>query len=189
VPLRLGHACASPTLAELLTAAGDARPFAALIDPDDEMFLEPGDMPSRIDAFLVRTGQAPPDGPGGYARCVLESLVLAHRRTLRRAAELAGREPTRIHLVGNSRNELLCQWTADATGLPVTAGPAEATALGNILMQARAHGLVGDLAEIRRLVARTQELRHYRPRGVGPGGRPSRVPFRRVSGPTSSEAK
>lgn len=123
-------------------------------------------MPSRIDAFLVRTGQAPPDGPGGCARCVLESLALAHRRTLRRAAELAGREPTRIHLVGGgSRNELLCQWAADATGLPVTAGPAEATALGNILIQARAYGLVGDLAEMRRLVARTQELRHYRPRG------------------------
>ncbi|MFF1836403.1 rhamnulokinase family protein [Streptomyces sp. NPDC058231] len=150
----------------LLAAAADARPFAALIDPDDGTFLAPGDMPSRIDAFLERTGQVPPDGPGGYVRCVLESLALAHRRTLRRAAELAGREVNRIHLVGGgSRNELLCQWTADATGLPVTAGPAEATALGNILVQARAHGLVGDLAEMRRLVARTQELRHYSPRG------------------------
>ncbi|MFJ2420378.1 rhamnulokinase [Streptomyces brevispora] len=157
-------------LAGLLAAAATAEPFAAVIDPDDETFLAPGDMPSRIDAYLLRTGQTPPGTPGGYVRCVLESLALAHRRTLRRAAELAGREPTRIHLVGGgSRNELLCQWTADASGLPVTAGPAEATALGNILLQASAHGLVGDLAGLRRLVARTQELRHYEPRGNGQG--------------------
>ncbi|MFB6713907.1 MULTISPECIES: rhamnulokinase family protein [unclassified Streptomyces] len=155
-----------PGLAELLAEAARARPFAAVIDPDDEMFLAPGDMPSRIDAHLVRSGQVPPDSPGGYVRCVLESLALAHRRTLRQAAGLAGRELTRIHLVGGgSRNALLCQWTADATGLPVTAGPAEATALGNILLQARAHGLVGDLMDMRRLVARTQELRHYTPQG------------------------
>ena len=155
----------APSLAELLTDAARAQPFAAILDPDDEEFLAPGDMPARIDAYLVRTGQTPPDSPGGYVRCVLESLALAHRRTLREAAELAGRDLTRIHLVGGgSRNELLCQWTADATGLPVTAGPAEATALGNILVQARAHGLVGDLADMRRLVAETQDLRHYRPR-------------------------
>ncbi|WP_328907716.1 rhamnulokinase [Streptomyces sp. NBC_00234] len=154
----------APSLADLLADAARARPFAAILDPDDEEFLAPGDMPARIDAFLVRTGQTPPDSPGGYVRCVLESLALAHRRTLREAAELADRELTRIHLVGGgSRNELLCQWTADATGLPVTAGPAEATALGNILVQARAHGLVGDLADMRRLVAETQDLRHYSP--------------------------
>ncbi|MEK8146561.1 FGGY-family carbohydrate kinase [Streptomyces sp. M10(2022)] len=123
-------------------------------------------MPSQIDTFLLRTGQRPPESPGSYVRCVLESLALAHRRTLRQAAELAGRELTGIHLVGGgSRNELLCQWTADATGLPVTAGPAEATALGNILLQARAHGLVGSLTDMRQLIARTQELRHYSPQG------------------------
>ncbi|MFI9626540.1 rhamnulokinase family protein [Streptomyces sp. NPDC052042] len=156
----------SPELPELLARAAGARPFAAVIDPDDEAFLAPGDMPARIDAHLARTGQRPPDGPGGYVRCVLESLALAHRRTLRGAAALAGVEPDRIHLVGGgSRNELLCQWTADATGLPITAGPAEATALGNVLMQARAQGMVGDLMEMRRLVARTQELRHYTPQG------------------------
>ncbi|MEU9318346.1 rhamnulokinase family protein [Streptomyces sp. NPDC048295] len=155
-----------PGLAALLAEAARARPFAAVIDPDDRAFLAPGDMPSRIDAHLVKTGQVAPDGPGGYVRCVLESLALAHRRTLREAAVLAGRELTRIHLVGGgSRNELLCQWTSDATGLPVTAGPAEATALGNILVQARARGLVGDLMDMRQLVARTQELRHYTPQG------------------------
>lgn len=157
----------TPTsLPGLLAEAARARPFAAVIDPDDPVFLAPGDMPARIDAALARTGQTSPDDRGGYVRCVLESLALAHRRTLREAARLAGRELTRIHLVGGgSRNELLCQWTADATGLPVTAGPAEATALGNVLVQARAHGLVGGLADMRRLVARTQDLRHYLPRG------------------------
>ncbi|MFH9613364.1 rhamnulokinase family protein [Streptomyces pratensis] len=156
----------STGLAGLLAEAARARPFAAVVDPDDPLFLAPGDMPSRIDAALIRTGQETPDGPGGYVRCVLESLALAHRRTLREAAGLAGRELTRVHLVGGgSRNELLCQWTADATGLPVTAGPAEATALGNVLLQARAHGLVGGLTDMRGLVARTQELRHYTPQG------------------------
>ncbi|MEU9064061.1 rhamnulokinase family protein [Streptomyces sp. NPDC048430] len=157
----------TPTgLVGLLADAARARPFAAVIDPDDPVFLAPGDMPSRIDAALTRTGQVTPGSPGGYVRCVLESLALAHRRTLREAAALAGRELTRIHLVGGgSRNELLCQWTADATGLPVTAGPAEATALGNVLLQARAHGLVGELTDMRGLVARTQELRHYTPQG------------------------
>ncbi|WP_432104795.1 rhamnulokinase [Streptomyces sp. bgisy091] len=153
-------------LAGLLAEAARSRPFAAVIDPDDPAFLAPGDMPARIDAALVRTGQAAPTGPGAYVRCVLESLALAHRRTLREAAALAGRDLTQVHLVGGgSRNELLCQWTADATGLPVTAGPAEATALGNVLLQARARGLVGGLPDMRGLVARTQGLRHYTPQG------------------------
>ncbi|HEY3477611.1 MAG TPA: FGGY-family carbohydrate kinase, partial [Streptomyces sp.] len=108
----------------------------------------------------------PPDSRGAVVRCVLESLALAHRRVLRRAAELADRDITHIHLVGGgSRNALLCRFTADATGLPVIAGPAEATALGNILVQARAHGLVGDLPAMRRLVADTQPLRRYDPGG------------------------
>ncbi|MFE3517510.1 rhamnulokinase family protein [Streptomyces sp. NPDC059166] len=157
----------APTdLSGLLADAARSRPFAAVIDPDDPVFLAPGDMPSRIDAALSRTGQPAPAGRGGYVRCVLESLALAHRRTLREAASLAGQEIRRVHLVGGgSRNELLCQWTADATGLPVTAGPAEATALGNVLLQARARGLVGGLADVRGLVARTQGLRHYTPQG------------------------
>ncbi|WP_405591497.1 rhamnulokinase family protein [Streptomyces sp. NBC_01190] len=150
----------------LLGEAARAEPFAALIDPDAPEFLAPADMPAAITGYLVRTGQRPPAGPGALVRCVLESLALAHRRVLRRAAELAGRDITRVHLVGGgSRNELLCQLTADATGLPVVAGPAEATALGNVLVQARAHGLVGDLPEMRRLVAATQPLRRYAPGG------------------------
>ncbi|WP_411108936.1 rhamnulokinase [Streptomyces sp. c-19] len=150
----------------LLADAAQARPFASVFDPDAREFLAPGDMPARIRDFCARTGQGVPDSQGAVVRCILESLALAHRRTLRQAAELAGRDITHVHLVGGgSRNDLLCQLTADATGLPVVAGPTEATALGNILVQARAAGLVGDLAAMRRLIARTQHLRHYTPRG------------------------
>ncbi|WP_307795602.1 rhamnulokinase [Actinacidiphila acididurans] len=150
----------------LLAEAARAEPFAALIDPDAPEFLAPDDMPAAIAAHCARTGQPVPEGQAAIVRCVLESLALAHRNTLRRAAELADREITHVHMVGGgSRNELLCRLTADATGLPVTAGPAEATALGNVLVQARAHGLVGDLARMRHLVATTQPLRVHSPSG------------------------
>ncbi|WP_309053784.1 rhamnulokinase family protein [Streptomyces sp.] len=160
-----GHAVDLPAL---LGAAERVTPFASLIDPDAPEFLAPGDMPARIRAYCRRTGQPVPQSPAEVLRCVLESLALAHRTVLRRAAALAGRSVRRIHLVGGgARNALLCRLTADATGLPVVAGPAEATAVGNVLVQARAAGLVGDLPSMRRLVARTQPLRHYLPRGDG----------------------
>ncbi|MFH9736500.1 rhamnulokinase family protein [Streptomyces roseolus] len=150
----------------LLADAARAEAFASLVDPDAPEFLAPGDMPARIRDHCARTGQRVPGSQGAVVRCILESLALAHRRTLRQAAELAGRAISRVHLVGGgSRNDLLCQLTADATGLPVVAGPTEATALGNILVQARTAGLVGDLADMRRLIASTQHLRHYPPRG------------------------
>jgi rhamnulokinase len=153
-------------LPSLIAEAAQARPFAALVDPDAPEFLASGDMPARIAAFCARTGQTLPEGQGAMVRCILESLALAHRAILRRAAQLADREVTHIHLVGGgSRNALLCQLTADATGLPVIAGPTEATALGNILVQARSRGLVGDLPAMRRLVAGTQLLRRYTPLG------------------------
>ncbi|MCF3963356.1 rhamnulokinase [Streptomyces fuscigenes] len=154
-------------LEPLLEQAAAAEPFAALVDPDDPSFLPPGDMPGRIAAYCERTGQRPPSGQGAVVRCILESLALAHRATLADAAELAGREVRVVHLVGGgSRNELLCRLTADATGLPVVAGPAEATALGNVLVQARAYGLVADVRAMRALVARSQPLRRYEPSGA-----------------------
>lgn len=150
----------------LLARAAEAEPFAAVVDPDAPEFLAPGDIPVRLAAYCERTGQSPPGSQGAVVRCILESLALAHRHTLCQAAELAGRDIRVVHLVGGgSRNDLLCRLTADATGLPVLAGPTEATALGNVLVQARAHGLVHDRADIRRLVARTQHVRRYTPRG------------------------
>ncbi|WP_046469564.1 rhamnulokinase [Allosalinactinospora lopnorensis] len=153
-------------LPALLADAARAAPFASLIDAGDSRFLSPGDIPSRIAGYCRETGQPAPDGRGELLRCVLESLALAHRATLRRAAALAGRDIEVVHLVGGgARNELLCQWTADALGLPVVAGPVEATAIGNIIVQARAHGAAADLAGLRRLVHDTQELRHHSPSG------------------------
>ncbi|MEU6410335.1 rhamnulokinase family protein [Microbispora sp. NPDC046933] len=149
-------------LAGLLAAAAQAPPFAAVVDPDDPAFLPPGDMPARIAAYCERTGQRPPDGRAATVRCVLESLALAYRRTLREAVRLSGRDVEVVHVVGGgARNTLLCQMTADATGLPVVAGPVEAAALGNGLVQARAHGEVDD---IRDLVRRSEPLQTYHPR-------------------------
>jgi len=159
-------------LDSLLADAARAAPYAAVIDPDAPEFLPPGtvpsnSMPARIAAYCQRPGQPVPDSPGAVVRCILDSLALAHRRTLRDAAELSGCDIEVIHLVGGgSRIELLCQLTADATGLPVIAGPAEATALGNIGIQARAYGLVSDLPSLRRLIASTQLLRRYYPRAA-----------------------
>ncbi|MFI7703826.1 rhamnulokinase family protein [Nonomuraea sp. NPDC049480] len=153
-------------LGDLLKAAAGERPFAAVVNPDEPVFLPPGDMPARIAAECRRTGQRPPSTPAAYVRCVLESLALGHRQAVRQAMELSGRDVEVVHLVGGgSRNELLCRLTADACGLPVVAGPAEATTFGNVLVQARAAGLVSDLAEMRSLVAAAEPLRRYEPSG------------------------
>ena len=153
-----------PDTPALLAAAAAAPPFAAVVNPDDPRFLAPGDMPARIDAYCTRTGQRPPSDRPGYVRCILESLALAHRTAIRDATRLSGRTVTTVHLVGGgARNSLLCQLTADACGLPVIAGPVEATALGNVLIQARADSGPTDLPAIRHLVAHTQTLHRYQP--------------------------
>jgi rhamnulokinase len=154
---------AEASLPDLLAAAADAPPFAALVDPGDQSFIPPGDMPARIAAYCERTGQRPPAGRAELVRCVLESLALGHRAAIRDAARLSGRSVEVVHVVGGgARNTLLCQLTADACGLPVVAGPVEATAIGNALVQARAHGLTTDPRD---LVRRTQDLTVYHPRG------------------------
>jgi rhamnulokinase len=124
-------------------------------------------MPGRIADACRRLGQRPPDGPVATVRCILDSLALAHRTAVQDAIRLSGRAVDVVHMVGGgSRNGLLCQLTADACGLPVEAGPAEATALGNVLIQARALGVVGpDLRALRDLVRRTHEVVRYEPRG------------------------
>ncbi|GAA4514204.1 rhamnulokinase family protein [Actinoallomurus oryzae] len=159
--LRAWHA--EERLPELLAAAAEVPPFAALVDPGDQSFIPPGDMPARIAAYCERTDQRPPAGRAEVVRCVLESLALGHRAAIRDAARLSGRSVEVVHVVGGgARNTLLCQLTADACGLPVVAGPVEATAIGNALVQARAHGLTTDPRE---LVRRTQNLTVYHPRG------------------------
>ncbi len=152
-------------LPELLAAAARVPAFPALVDPDDDRFLPPGDMPARIAEACTRTGQTAPQSQAETVRCILDSLALAYRRTVRRAAELSGREVEVVHVVGGgARNTLLCQLTADACGLPVMAGPVEAAALGNALVQARAGGVLGGgLAELRSLLRTTHDVQLYLP--------------------------
>ncbi len=139
------------------------------MDPDDPVFLPPGDMPARIAAACRRTGQRPPADPPATVRCILDSLALAYRRAIREVQELSGQPVDTVHVVGGgARNDLLLQLTADACGLPVVAGPVEATALGNTLVQARALGAApGDLAGMRALLRATQHLRRFEPVGDG----------------------
>ena len=153
---------------EELTHLAEAVPVAgSLLDPDHPAFLSPGDMPSRIRAFCRETGQSPPEEPGEVARCVLESLALKYRWVLERAEEMTGRRAEVIHVVGGGvQNTLLCQLTADATRRPVRAGPVEATALGNLMVQAYSGGYLGSLEEIRAAVRGScAEVRDYRPAG------------------------
>ncbi|GAA1160390.1 rhamnulokinase family protein [Kribbella jejuensis] len=154
-------------LDDLLRAAADAPPFAVLIDPDAPEFLAPGNMPARIDEHCRKTGQEPPQSRGAAVRCILESLALAYRRTLRAAQTTAARDVDVLHVIGGgSQNELLCQLTADACGVPVLAGPVEASALGNVLVQARALGEpFPGLDAMRALVRSTHSLRRYDPQG------------------------
>ncbi len=152
------------TLDEL---AREARPFAAFIDPDDLAFLPPGDMPARIAAFCQRTGQTAPASVSATVRCVLESLALKYRYFLDLLIEASGQAVDVIHVIGGgSQNELLCQMTADATGRPVIAGPVEATALGNALVQWMALGEISSLADAREMARRSFALRHYEPVGT-----------------------
>jgi rhamnulokinase len=150
---------------ELTRMAEAAPPFPALIDPDDPSFLDPPDMPRAIATYCSRNGQTPPEGQGSIVRCALESLALKCRYVLERIEEMRGRPIRVIHMVGGgSRSRALCQFTANASGRPVVAGPAEATATGNILVQALALGHLSSPEEARALVRRSFELPTYEPR-------------------------
>jgi rhamnulokinase len=122
-------------------------------------------MPARLAAFCERTGQKPPVNEGGFVRCALESLALKYRWVLEKLEEILNGPIRAIHIVGGgTRNGLLCQFTADACGRPVYAGPVEATAMGNVLMQAVGTGRIGTLAEGRRIVASSFPVTVYEPR-------------------------
>jgi rhamnulokinase len=149
---------------ELVRLAVDAPPFVSLVNPDDPSFLLPANMPAALTDFCRRTGQAAPAGPGAVVRCALESLALAYRWVLDRLEALVGRRLDAVHVVGGgSQNGLLCQMTADACNRPVVAGPLEATAIGNVLMQAVGLGIVGSLAEAREVVRNSFEVKTYTP--------------------------
>ncbi|GAB2986510.1 rhamnulokinase [Frigoribacterium salinisoli] len=158
-----GRAVDLPAL--LAQAAAVSRPVAPF-DPADQRFVTPGDMPARIASWYRERGLQEPRSRAEVVRAILESLAQAYAVTVQDAVRLSGRTVRALHVVGGgSQNALLCQLTADRTGLPVLAGPVEATAIGNVLVQARAHGLVtGSLESLRALVRRTFTPVRYEPR-------------------------
>jgi rhamnulokinase len=150
---------------ELMTAAADDRhAFRSLIDPDCPDFLHPGDMPATIAAYCRQTSQAEPSGPPDYARAVFESLAFKYRSVLEALESITGTSFGEIRVVGGgARNRVLNQFTADATGRPVIAGPVEATALGNIVMQMVATNQVSSLEEARAVIDRSFPVERYQP--------------------------
>lgn len=149
---------------ELLALAGQATPFRSLVDPDDRAFLNPLDMPAAIHACCRRTGQPEPAGVGALARCCLESMALAARAVIDSLESLLERRLEVIRIVGGgSQNAMLSQFTADACQRPVVCGPVEATALGNVMVQAVATGHIEDLAAGRRAIASSIPLLRYDP--------------------------
>jgi rhamnulokinase len=158
---RAGQCYSYEMLAQLAAAA---LPFQSLVDPDCSAFWLPPSMPVALGEFCKRTGQPVPSEPGAVVRCALESLALRYRWVLERLEELLGRRLDVIHIVGGgSQNELLCQFAADACNRQVLAGPVEATATGNVLVQALGLGLLGSLAEAREVVRRSFEVKAYTP--------------------------
>jgi len=155
-----------PTYEKLAAMAETAPAFTAFIDPDDERFLRPGDMPARVRAFCGETGQPVPDDVPTLMRVLLESLALRYAGAIAQLSAAVDRPITALHVVGGGSNHrLLCHLTAGATGLPVRAGPVEATAAGNLAIQAIAAGELASIAEARDLIARSFPVVTYDPKG------------------------
>jgi rhamnulokinase len=149
---------------ELHRLARESRGGVPLFDPDLDAFLAPDDMPAEIAKACAATGQSPPATPGELIRSVLASLACKYRLVLERLTRVTGRRVEVVHVIGGGvRNELLCRITADVAGLPVLAGPVEATALGNVLVQARATGDLGSLAELRAVAAASADPAVFEP--------------------------
>ena len=149
---------------DLTRMAAQADPFQAVIDPDHGEFLKPGDMPARIRAFCQMTGQPAPQSKGAVIRCIVEGIALKYRWVLERLEQMLGRRLNPIHIVGGgTQNQLLSQFTADATGRRVVTGPIEATAAGNVIMQAMALGHFASLDEGRAVVRNSFDLLTYEP--------------------------
>jgi sugar (pentulose or hexulose) kinase len=157
-------------LPSLIAAAAEFAPLRTVVDINDPRLLAPSTaadpMPERVAALAAEAGEPVPVSPVAIARCIVDSLAVAYRRHLRTATGLAGTSVDVVHVVGGgSQNELLCQLTADACELPVVAGPVEAAALGNVLVQGRALGAdLPDLAAMRAMVRRSYDVRRYQPR-------------------------
>ena len=153
------------SFSELVELAEQAEPFAAFIDPDDPLFLHAGDITPRIREYCSRTGQAAPEGVGAVIRCILESLALKYRYVLELTEKLSGHSFNGLHMVGGGiQNKLLCQWTANALGKPVWAGPVEGSAIGNMIVQWIASGELKDIWEARKVIRHSFPVDTYEPK-------------------------
>ena len=153
--------------AQLIAEARDVRPFRSLIDPEDLRFYSPGGMAEKIRSFCRETGQPEPVSRGELVRCILESLALKYRDVFEQTERLTGQQLKALHMVGGGiRNTLLCQFTANALGKQVLAGPVEASAFGNALVQLMHLGEVEDLQEARRIVRDSFEVAVYEPQDI-----------------------
>ncbi|MFZ6030002.1 MAG: rhamnulokinase [Chloroflexota bacterium] len=156
-----GEQLSYDTLTQLAEQADALR---SLVDPDYEAFFKPGNMPDRIQAYCVRSGQPAPMSKGAVVRCALESLALKYRWVIEKLETLTNRPLEAVHIVGGgSQNRMLSQFTANATGRPVVGGPVEATATGNLLAQAIALGEIGSWAEARQVVCASFEVETFTP--------------------------
>ena len=154
---------------DLVNQAGVSKPLVSLIDPDHTSFVAPKAMPAAIRDFCRATGQPVPESRGEVIRCVLESLALRYRLVLGWLEELTGNHIETIHIVGGgTQNRLLSQMAADATARQVITGPVEATAIGNLMMQALASGAVGSIAEAREVIRHSFDVEHYTPHETAP---------------------
>ena len=149
---------------DLEHAALAAKPFESYIDPDNAAFAPPGDMPKRVQEFCARTGQTVPQTQGDVMRCIYQSLALKYRHAFENLKTLTGKTFSRIHIVGGgTKDPLLCQMTADACGVPVLAGPIEATALGNVAVQFMAAGTLSGVKPARQAIFDSFDLKEYQP--------------------------
>ncbi len=152
------------TFSQLACLAEDAKPFGSLIDPDAPEFVAPGNIPERIQEFCQRSGQPAPKTVGEIVRCIYESLALKYRYALEQLEVMTGQKFTVLHILGGGANAgLLCRMTADACRLTVKAGPVEATALGNIIIQLKALSVIHDIDEGRQIIAKTEKIKEYHP--------------------------
>ena len=150
---------------DLAQMAKAAAPFKCFVDPDWPGFLNPEEMPEAISRYCQLTHQPTPESRGETVRCILESLAFKYRFVLDELREVFNEPIEKIHIIGGGgKNSLLCQFTADATGLPVFSGPIEATAVGNLMVQARYSGEVKDWEEMRQIISRSFDIEEYRPR-------------------------
>jgi rhamnulokinase len=172
--LRVWEPSGKGSFEELVELARDATPLVSLVDVDHPRFAVPGDIPERVREFCRSTAQPVPESRGEIVRCILESVALKHAQVIDLLRDATGAAPQTLHVVGGgSRNELLCRLTADAAELPVLAGPAEATTVGNLLVQAMALGELSSLDEGRAVVGASFGLQTYEPQ-VSAGWREAR---------------